>query len=327
MNNRETELTSIALARQALNVLDDNGNGSSLFACKLAEALDHAEADRVGDQVLTQDVSAGASGSALFRVDAHSRELVASDGSRLVINPEAIVQVRGVEATTTVSLVDGSEVRISGDLAQVAPALGLPSVALSQSVDYVSASTARHQLRNLLAIVSAITNQVLDEDRPLIDKARDLAARTAMLSSIGDLLLQPQAHPTDLQALVSRIMNDVADKRCKVTGPSVLVGPGTAVTLGLALHELQVHSFKTGALSSRNGCVEISWSANDVEAPYLWLQWADRDGPRMRPPLSDWSNRLLCVATPRRLGGQCGIEELPSGLVWSLHAPLERLGT
>jgi two-component sensor histidine kinase len=134
-----------------------------------------------------------------------------------------------------------------------------------------------------------------------------------MLSSIGDLLLQPQAHPTDLQALVSRIMNDVADKRCKVTGPSVLVGPGTAVTLGLALHELQVHSFKTGALSSRNGCVEISWSANDVEAPYLWLQWADRDGPRMRPP--------------RRLGGQCGIEELPSGLVWSLHAPLERLGT
>ena len=327
MNNRETELTSIALARQALNVLDDNGNGSSLFACKLAEALDHAEADRVGDQVLTQDVSAGASGSALFRVDAHSRELVASDGSRLVINPEAIVQVRGVEATTTVSLVDGSEVRISGDLAQVAPALGLPSVALSQSVDYVSASTARHQVRNLLAIVSAITNQVLDEDRPLIDKARDLAARTAMLSSIGDLLLQPQSHSTDLQVLVSRLMNVVGDKRCKVTGPSVLVGPGAAVTLGLALHELHVHSFRTGALSSRNGYVEISWSANDVEASYLWLQWADRDGPQMRAPLSAWSDRLLSVATPRRLGGQCGIQELPSGLVWSLHAPLERLAT
>ena len=87
MNNREAEFTSIALARRALAVLDDSGNGSSLFACKLAEALDHAEADGVGDQVLTHEVSAGVNGSVLFTVDAHSRELVASDGSRLVINP------------------------------------------------------------------------------------------------------------------------------------------------------------------------------------------------------------------------------------------------
>jgi two-component sensor histidine kinase len=189
----------------------------------------------------------------------------------------------------------------------------------------ITVEQARHQLRNMLTIVSALVNQSLDGDEPTIASAREAASRIAMLTRISDLLLQPQTQLNDLHTLVSLALTEGGTGRIRISGPICPIGSAHAATLALALHELEVHALHNGALSTRDGYVEVSWMLTTPDDPYLWLQWAECNGPATMPLDDGFGRRLLTTATPRRLHGEATLDELPTGLVWSLHAPVTAL--
>ena len=166
----------------------------------------------------------------------------------------------------------------------------------------------------------------LDGDRPALEAGREIAARVAMLTRIADLMLQPHAQFSDLDTLVRVALAEGGTGRIRIKGPPLPIASANGAALALALHELEVHALSSGALTVRGGYVEVRWEVSALDEPYLWLQWAERDGPRHRSPLPDGlGKRLLLTATPRRLRGQADIQELPSGLIWSLHAPVAAL--
>ncbi|PAV68638.1 hypothetical protein WR25_20992 [Diploscapter pachys] len=120
----------------------------------------------------------------------------------------------------------------------------------------ITVEQARHQLRNMLTIVSALVNQSLDGDEPTIASGREAASRIAMLTRISDLLLQPQTQLNDLHTLVSLALTEGGTGRIRISGPICPIGSAHAATLALALHELEVHALHNGALSTRDGYVE-----------------------------------------------------------------------
>ncbi|MCP8893034.1 HWE histidine kinase domain-containing protein [Sphingomonas faeni] len=320
MDSKAAERTAVVLVRRALGLLDAANAGSSVFACLLSDALD-ASTEVETDGALDADPE-------LMRLESTGIDdttFALVDGRRIAISPSAVSHLCCDGTTTTVRFVDGTQVRLEDEFEDIVDKLALPCAGQPPANGFIPVDGARHALRNLLTMVSALTSQAMESDEPLLVKGQEVAARVALLSRISDLIVQPEAHVTDLQTLVELALADGHSSRVRIVGAPVAVGPSTAAAIALAVHELEVHSLSCGALSGRNGYVSLRWEINAVEQPHIWLQWAERDGPQVRPPLDAWSERLLAVATPRRLGGVGGVDELPSGLVWSLHAPLAAL--
>jgi two-component sensor histidine kinase len=93
--------------------------------------------------------------------------------------------------------------------------------------------------------------------------------------------------------------------------------------LTLALNELCTNAIKYGALSKDAGSVAINWSAN---AGAVTLRWVESGGPAVTPPARrSFGMRLIAEALPRQLGGTARLEFPPSGAIFELAMPLDRL--
>lgn len=326
MLDQAAEDAAIALARQALALLDGAKAGDTVFAAHLSHALDMAVDERQQRDGPASAASKGPTSHDDAGVARHGLgHFLTIDGRRLSVNAESVSHVTTDLEQTVLLLMDGTEERLREPFDVVVGQLGLTSQdALGGSTGgLIAVGAARHQLRNLLAIVSALINQALDGDRPTVETGREVAARIAMLTRISDLMLQPHATFSDLETLVRVSLAEGGTGRVRIKGPALPIGSANAAALALALHELEVHAFRSGALSTKRGYIEVRWEITPGDKPYLWLQWAERDGPHQQSPFAEGlGKRLLLTATPRRLRGEAALQELPSGLVWSLHAPI-----
>jgi two-component sensor histidine kinase len=70
-------------------------------------------------------------------------------------------------------------------------------------------------------------------------------------------------------------------ERFTVDGPMLRLGPKSAVSLSMAMHELCTNAIKYGALPVENGRIDIAWT---VEGGRFHWRWRDRGGPTVRPP-------------------------------------------
>jgi two-component sensor histidine kinase len=332
MIGQDGEKAAVELARRALALLDKAQVGDSAFAARLSSALDVVgvkplSSNRDGVAIEHHGKPSSASASAGQETpDLHV--FTTPDGRALSVAPAAVSHIIADGDQTVLLLLDGTEERLCDPFPLAAEKLRLSrGDALAGATDgIISIGAARHQLRNLLAIVSALISQALDGNRPALEAGREIAARVAMLTRITDLMLQPHAQFSDLDTLVRVALAEGGTGRIRIKGPPLPIASANGAALALALHELEVHALSSGALTVREGYVEVRWEVSALDEPYLWLQWAERDGPRHRSPLPDGlGKRLLLTATPRRLRGQADIQELPSGLIWSLHAPVAAL--
>ncbi|MHA0337363.1 HWE histidine kinase domain-containing protein [Sphingomonas aquatilis] len=332
MIGQDAERAAVELARQALALLDSAQVGDTAFAARLSSALDAVGAKPLScdqDGVAIEHHGEPSSAPAFAGRETPGLQVfTTADGRALNVAPAAVSHITVDGDETVLLLLDGTEERLRAPFSLVAERLGLSrdDARTCASDGVIAIDAARHQLRNLLAIVSALIRQALDGDRPALEAGREVAARIAMLTRIADLMLQPHARFSDLETLVRVALAEGGTGRIRIKGPALPITSANGAALALALHELEVHALSSGALTARSGYVEVSWEVSALEEPYLWLQWAERDGPRHRSPLSEGlGKRLLLTATPRRLRGQADIQELPSGLIWSLHAPIAAL--
>ena len=143
-----------------------------------------------------------------------------------------------------------------------------------------------HRLRNLLAIVDAITRRTLTrspEDRAIADT---LSIRFAAVAAANDVLSD---HPrgADICDIVDDALTPFGlnwDGRICVEGPPTPVEPGLSLVLRMVLHEMATNAVKYGALSNENGRVSVRWA---VSAPYgeaLAFSWVERSGFKLKRP-------------------------------------------
>ena len=176
-----------------------------------------------------------------------------------------------------------------------------------------------HRVKNILSVVLSIARQTLPKDESA--SVGNFVQRLHALSRAHDLLVASDWRDISLSDLLSVTAEEAGGRdRLDYEGPLVRLQPKQAVALALALHELVTNSFKYGALSHRDGRVEVRWSLGDGS---LEFTWTEAGGPPVEEPRHrGFGTKVIERALTSEFGGTVDLEFRPAGLV--LHARLGR---
>lgn len=184
-----------------------------------------------------------------------------------------------------------------------------------------------HRVKNTLAMIQAIASQTLRGATSLETANEAFSARLTALSRAHDLLVaghRANAPMADIAGSVVGIQGDPA--RFKIGGPDVVLGPRAALALTLMLHELATNAVKYGALSNPSGIVALSWRIDEIDgAAQFRLRWQESGGPPVVAPSRRGFGSRLIERTFPSAQGRAESAYLPSGLLFTLDAPLEAL--
>ncbi|MBB5694294.1 PAS domain-containing protein [Muricoccus pecuniae] len=182
------------------------------------------------------------------------------------------------------------------------------------------AEALRESTRALLGTLRAIAARGLaspEEGRAVEDR----------LAALGRARSLPAGAGIGLETLLLEEIASLggAGEGTVLEGPPVLLPPGMAEPLALALHELAANAARRGALASPAGRLRVAWAVEGQGAERrLLIDWQERGAPRPEAP-GEWQGfgwdvieRTLAFA----LGGETGIELRPDGLSCRIALPL-----
>lgn len=184
-----------------------------------------------------------------------------------------------------------------------------------------------HRLKNTLSIVQSLAHQGfrgVDDQEPLTT----FTSRLVALSAAHDLLMRRNWQSTDLASLVCGVLTPLGvENRVLVSGPFLKLGPDTATSFSMLLHELATNAMKYGALSVPEGEVSLDWTITDSEGePVMALCWRETGGPAVTPPQrTGFGVRLLKAGLGRY--GKTELRYASTGLCADLTAPTLSLAT
>jgi two-component sensor histidine kinase len=144
-----------------------------------------------------------------------------------------------------------------------------------------------HRSKNLLAVIQGMARQTARHSGSIESFLEMFGARLQALAASHDLLVQESWYGASLSELVRSQLGhylDHAGSQVSVEGPSVLLKPEAAQSLGLAIHELATNAAKYGALSGPGGRVSIAWHRVDTGAGGIEISWHEQGGPVVASP-------------------------------------------
>jgi two-component sensor histidine kinase len=184
-----------------------------------------------------------------------------------------------------------------------------------------------HRVKNTLATVQSIASQTLrTADTPQDAKAA-LETRLLALSRAHDVLTRENWEGANLTEVVTRALEPYqihGESRLRVNGQQVRLTPRMSLALAMALHELATNAVKYGALSNKNGTIEVAWAVhNGAAPPRLTLTWREEGGPPVEiPRRRGFGSRLIERTLAQDLEGEVEITFPPTGVICRVHAPL-----
>jgi PAS domain S-box-containing protein len=180
-----------------------------------------------------------------------------------------------------------------------------------------------HRVKNTLATVVSIAHQSFSRGQPVDEARRSFAARIQALaqthSRLADAAWSGVSFRTMLHdELAPYLREDGGNVR--LSGPDLMLNSKTAVTLGMAFHELVTNAVKHGALSRPEGCIEVTWTLAEGQ---LAIQWIESHGPKVSPPRRSGFGRLLLErALAADLRGDVQLNFAAHGLECRVSLPL-----
>lgn len=172
-----------------------------------------------------------------------------------------------------------------------------------------------HRVKNTLANVTSMIALTRRNAPDLDSFAQSLMERVRALAASHSLLDGGQWGPTDLKALVEAQLggHDKTGGRIEIDGPSVLISPNDALTVGLALHELVTNATRYGALSTEEGRIVVRWIIDGGEQ--ILVDWRETGGPAVTPPEKrGFGLNLVERALAQELGQPISVDFDPAGL-------------
>lgn len=187
-----------------------------------------------------------------------------------------------------------------------------------------------HRAKNMLAVVQAALHLTRAPD--LESYIRVIEGRVAALSRAHTLLADDNWAGADLLTLLRGELDGFCDStgrtgpKVKLKGPEVVLPPGAAQPLAMAIHELATNAIKHGALSMPAGRVTVAWGLDAAPAGKLRLRWDERGGPPVEgvPARRGFGTRVLEATVRDQLGGVLTLTWESSGLVCNIETPLRR---
>jgi PAS domain S-box-containing protein len=186
-----------------------------------------------------------------------------------------------------------------------------------------------HRIKNIFSIVQAMAQRtVASSPQEFVSWFRE---RIQGLSASHDLLIRNEWQSVPLAELVRSQLahfSDLQGSRIAVRGPHLRITAAAAQAFGMALYELATNAGKYGALSTDRGRVEIVWGLEGDAAGErrFTMEWRENGGPTVKPPTQHgfgWN--VLCRMTKMSLGADVTLEFAPTGVVWRLGCPADRV--
>jgi two-component sensor histidine kinase len=169
-----------------------------------------------------------------------------------------------------------------------------------------------HRVKNTLALVQSIAYQTFGRSDP--ELVRTFSSRLVSLSSAYDVLLGEQFVGGTIEAVLRAAIrpHQASPESFRLDGPTVVLGPQTALALSLVTHELATNATKYGALSRAGGSVTIGWTEADGRVS---LAWQEHDGPPVAVPKTEgFGSKLIKRAFSTDPEAQVEMSFLMTGL-------------
>ena len=186
----------------------------------------------------------------------------------------------------------------------------------------------QHRVKNLLGTVSSLANRMLTTPRSPEEFASAFQARLKAMGAVHELLSAGRLQTVDLRRVAQIAIEPFVNRdRSNVVldGPDVALDAEVVPTLGMAFHELATNAAKYGALSSRQGRLELSWRVEqDSGNKRLSIVWLERGGPRVAPPAKEgFGASFVKRSVAYELSGTVDMKFDPDGFRAAMTLPLK----
>jgi two-component system CheB/CheR fusion protein len=184
-----------------------------------------------------------------------------------------------------------------------------------------------HRVRNTLAIAQSLATQTLHHSPSPEQFAAAFQGRLTALARTHTLLAEARWEGVRLQALIHAQLDPycpLGSGRVAIAGADPALEPGSALPLGLALHELSTNAARHGALSSPSGRLEIGAEVvGDGGRRRFLLTWREQGGPRVdRTAKPGFGRTLIEHGLAYQLKGNIKLELKAAGVRCTIEVPL-----
>lgn len=176
-----------------------------------------------------------------------------------------------------------------------------------------------HRLKNNFASIQSIA-ALTARGSPDLDTFIDtFQSRLMALSNTQTLLTNTGWESADIAAIFEQELHPYTQQAI-IEGPSLLLEPKRALSMGLIAHELTTNAAKHGALSRDKGTINVRWTMPDHNGR-VSLEWRESGGPEItkQPSRKGFGSRLIRNSIEGPLGGTAQSEYLPTGLKVTLN--------
>ncbi|WP_368912077.1 response regulator [Taklimakanibacter deserti] len=182
----------------------------------------------------------------------------------------------------------------------------------------VLAREVDHRAKNALAVAQAIVR--LTQAETIDQYVTAIEGRINALARAHALLSDSRWQGASLKTIVE---DELAPYRGSgeplyiVNGPDIVLRPGSAQAIALALHELATNAAKYGAFAAKTGKLALSWRADP-----LTISWRESGVPDLRPPTSQgFGTKVIDLSIKAQLGGRAHFQWNSDGLHCVLEVP------
>ncbi|MDO9713608.1 HWE histidine kinase domain-containing protein [Paracraurococcus lichenis] len=173
-----------------------------------------------------------------------------------------------------------------------------------------------HRMKNMLALVLAISSRTLAAAKDLADFRARFTQRISALSATQNLLAEKSWTGLTVEELIcAELAPYVAPRGPRVTlaGLAEQVTRDAAVSLGLVLHELTTNAVKYGALSNDAGRVTVT-GTRQPDGSFA-LTWQEEGGPPVAPPRHHGFGQSVIARGLGQASGSAKVEFRPDGVL------------
>jgi two-component sensor histidine kinase len=192
------------------------------------------------------------------------------------------------------------------------------------------ANELNHRVKNTLAVVQSLARQGTRGGDDLAAFAAAFQRRILALGRAHDLLTREDWTGAPLREVVRAGLAPLALDPARVDlseggCAGVLLPPGAAVTLAMAVHELAANALRHGALSVPGGRVSVA-CGTDPDGGGHRLGWTERGGPPVPGPPArrGFGLRLIERGLAMQAGMGADLRFEPEGLRCTLRLPTPR---
>jgi two-component sensor histidine kinase len=186
-----------------------------------------------------------------------------------------------------------------------------------------------HRIKNILASVNSIFQMTRRGASTVEELTADFTGRLHALSNVHAAVFEAGGDEVSLMSVIAVTVapyNYDRLSRINVNGPDVLISRASATTIALCLHELTTNAIKYGALSQKEGNVDVSWSISQDASPVLSLDWVETGGPHVvEPTRQGYGTKYVRSALRSLFGSAPEITFAPQGLMCRVAGLLQRL--